>query len=289
MENIGITGMIPFVYFSGVQKLSGSTFIRVDGLAASDPRFEKWIHGKKYDNLIFQKAYWVEMMEMFDGPKILDICDPDWVNDQLDIIEISNLVDAITCSSEELTNLMKIYFPEKLVVHVPDRLNSIFFPQKREKHSGKAKNVTWFGFINNAHETLDQLLPAIKENNLNLRIIANEPYSKEDGVLDLNPEFIKYDQRYAYKQIQEADIVLNPRSDRAFFKYKSNNKTLISWKLGVPVAITNDDIIKLMDAKERNAQVLEKQEILEKEYNISKSAQQYYEIIKEIRRNKAIG
>jgi len=69
-------------------------------------------------------------------------------------------------------------------------------------------------------------LPTIKKNNLSIRIISDKPYSKKDGILELNPDQIRYDQLTAYNLIKEADIVLNPKSEKAFFKYKSNNKTL---------------------------------------------------------------
>jgi len=283
MSNIGNTGIIPFSYFVNERTLVGSTFLRVENLIEVDSGFEKWIHGKKYDNLIFQKAYWKEMMKLFDGPKILDICDPDWIREDVDIMEIGNIVHAITCSSEGLTNLIKKYFPGKMIIYVPDRLNFDIFPPGRKEHEGDAKNVVWFGFIHNAHETLDQLLPAIKELKLNLRIISDRPYTKKDGVLELNHEFVHYDQLTAYNLIKEADIVLNPKSERGFYKYKSNNKTIIGWKLGLPVAITNDDLFRFMDHNERNNEVFEKKKLVEQEYHISKSAAEYREIIANIR------
>ena len=284
VSDCGSTGIIPFTYFGGAQKLVGSTFLRVDCLSSYSHDFEKWIHGKKYDNLIFQKAYWKEMMELFKGPKILDICDPDWLRENLNIKEIGRMVHAITCSSEALTSLMKNYFPNKIVVHVPDRLNPNAFPAPREKHKGSAKSVVWFGFIHNAHETLEQLLPTIKERNLNLRIISDKPYSKEDGILALNPEYIRYNQRTAYELIKEADIVLNPKSDKAFYKYKSNNKTLIGWKLGLPVAITSDDLARFIDPIERNKEIIAKEIQFVQDFHISKSAEQYREIIAAIRK-----
>jgi hypothetical protein len=282
-NNIGMTGIIPFTYFGGVQKLVGSTFLRVDCLCKNDSNFEKWVHGKKYDNLIFQKAYWIEMMELFDGPKILDICDPDWIKEQLDIVNICKYVHAITCSSESLTELVKNYFPNKLVVNIPDRLDFSVYPLPREKHALKAKNIVWFGFIHNAHETLEQMLPVIKEYGLNLKIIADRPYSKEDGILALKPEYAFYDPRFVYEQIKEADIVLNPKSDKAFYKYKSNNKSLISWKLGLPVAHTNDELIRFINPDERNKEIAEKQQVIYREYQIQTSLEQYKNIILKIR------
>ena len=278
-----ITGIIPFGYFGYVVNQSGSTLLRVDRLIANDSGFEKFVHGKKYDNLIFQKACWVQMMHLFKGPKILDLCDPDWFQYEVNIIETGNLAHAITCSSLELTDLLKSYFPDKIVEHVPDRLDLKTFPLPRKAHQGKAKNAVWFGYIHNAHETLPQMAPAIREAGLHLRIISQLPYTVNDGILELNPEFVRYDQSKVYSQIREADILLNPRSDKAFFRYKSNNKSLIGWQLGLPVATTNADIMRLMNPKERNREVSIMKSVIEQNYCIEKSVLQYHEIISRIR------
>jgi len=282
MGNTEMTGIIPFTYFREPMIQAGSTFLRVDRLTANAPDFEKWIHGKKYDNLIFQKAYWIEMMKLFDGPMILDLCDPDWTLAKVDIIEMGNLVHAITCSSKELTNLMQGYFSDKIIEHVPDRIDFSIFPKPKEKHDGKAKNIVWFGYVNNAHETLAQLLPAIKKHDLRLRIIADSPYTQKDEILELQPDFVMYDQNTIYEELKKSDIILNPRSDRAFFRYKSNNKSLIAWKLGLPVAATCQDIDRFINPVERSSDAAEKQ-ILVREYGIEKSAEQYRDIIKRIR------
>ena len=42
--------------------------------------------------------------EHFEGIKILDICDPDWV-DGASIVETCNFMDNCPCSSEELLSL----------------------------------------------------------------------------------------------------------------------------------------------------------------------------------------
>ena len=278
-----ITGIIPFVYFKYIQRTVGSTFLRVDRLVANDAGFEKWVHGKEYDNLIFQKAYWLQMMQLFKGPKILDLCDPDWMELQVDIRGLGDHVHAVTCSSDELTQLLRSYFPDKTVEHVPDRLDLKIFPSPRNVHQGKAQKAVWFGYIRNAYETLPQLLPAIRETGLQLRIIANLPYAEKNDMLKMNPEFLYYDQSTAYEQIKEADILLNPRSDKAFYRFKSNNKSLIGWKLGLPVAATNGDVMRLMNPDERNREVSLMHPVIEKEYAIEKTAEQYRDIIGRIR------
>lgn len=283
MQTIGLTGIVPFNYFGEHQKMSGSTSLRVDSLVECAPDFEKWVHGRRYDNIIFQKAYWKEMMDLFAGPKILDLCDPDWINGTPDIIEVGKSVDAITCSSHNLTLLMKRYFPGKLIAYIPDRLNFSAFPSPRSLHRGQAKRVVWFGFIRNAHETLEQLLPSLRKHKLELHIISDKPYTKDDGISRIDPEFIRYNNDTAYHVIKTFDMVLNPISDKAFFKYKSNNKTVIGWKLGLPVAITNDDIERFMDPEQRNKEVQRKRVMVDREYNIVTSAEEYRAIIGQVK------
>jgi len=254
----------------------------MDPVVARNPDFELWVHGRKYNSLIFQQFFWKEFMRTFDGPKILDISDPDWLQTDLEIVETGNLVQAITCSSELLTHLVRTYFPGKIVEHVPDRLDFTILPPSRGPHSGKARKAVWFGYAHNAHEVLPQLVPSLKECGLSLTLISDAPYSGEDDILSLHPEWIRYDRNTVYDHIKEADIMLNPRSDRAYFRYKSNNKSLVGWRLGLPVALTNDDVLRLMDPKVRNEEVGTQQPIVEREYNIDLSGMQYREIFAKI-------
>lgn len=286
ISGTGLTGIVPYTYFNQSVKAAGSTFLRVENLVENVPDFEVFQHGKKYDNLIFQKSYWLEMMEMFKGPKILDLSDPDWIRSEVDLVETASLVDAITCSSRELANVVRKYITGKLVVCVPDRINDKIFPAMRNPHSGRATSVVWFGFTNNAHETLPFFAGALKKLGCRLTIIADRPYLKEDAIRELQPEFIKYDQRTVYALLQQHDIVLNHRSNKAFFKYKSNNKTIISLKLGMPVAHDASELELLIDPVERNRQVEENQEMIRKEYDIIKSAGQYREILSDIRKKR---
>lgn len=282
---MGLTGIIPFTYIGGLNKAAGSTFLRATGLAESADDFEIWKHGHKYDNLIFQKAYWREMMEAFKGPKVLDLCDPDWITGSMEVMETAMLVDAITCSSENLAGQIRKYLPGKIVWHVPDRLNFSVFPSPRTPHEGRAKEIVWFGFINNAHVLLPRFASCINELGLSLTIISDFPYSKEDEIAALRPRFIKYDQETAYSLIKEYDIVLNPRSEHSLFKYKSNNKTIISWRLGCPVAETPEDLETLLDAGNRNKQTGQQQRLIAEEYDIKISVCQYRSLIAFIEKN----
>lgn len=282
-------GIIPFSNFHGRHTASvGSSFLRAEGLAATDPEFEIWQHGAAYTGLIFQKVYWKEMMQLFKGPKILDLCDPDWVGGKVNVVETGNMADAITCSSVLLTRVVQNFFPDKPVVHVPDRLNFRLFPAPRAIHKGRARTAVWFGYIHNAEETLGQLIPSLISNSLTLRIVADKDYRKKEDLNGLTVEYIPYRPHSAYHDISSGDILLNPRSAKALFKFKSGNKTIIGWKLGLPVAETAEDLERLMDAAARNAEVEKGKRIVTLEHDVALSAVQYREIFSSIQRGAPV-
>jgi hypothetical protein len=236
MSSSLVTGIIPFTYFVTEQKPVGSTALRVDNLTACAPDFRKWVHGAKYDALIFQKAYWKEMMELFQGPKILDLCDPDWLRESIDIIELGSLVHAVTCSSRPLTELMQGYFPGKPVVYVPDRLLPSAFPLPEGPTADRAQS----GLVRIYPQCTVRpflLVPALKAHRMELTILSNEPYPEEDEVAALRL-ILSGTIRPQPTPHPGLRCGAEPRSQRAFFKYKSLNKSLIAWQLGLPVAVT---------------------------------------------------
>lgn len=279
---MSLFGILPYSHFEGANKVVGSSFLRAVGVANNANDFEIWRYGKKYDGLIFQKVYWKEMMQLFKGPKILDVCDPDWLAGNVNIMEIGNLVDAITCSSEALTNAVKQFFPDKIITHVPDRLDFNIYPPAKKQHNNIVKKVVWFGFMPNANETLKQFTTVIKEYNLELTVITDRPYTQEDAIYELQPTYIRFEHETAYTIMQAHDVVLNPRSAKASFKYKSNNKSVISWKLGLPVAESAEQLERFFAVKERIREVEEKQLQVTQQYNITNSIEQYRSIMNEI-------
>lgn len=280
--------ILPFSHFNGVNKVVGSSFLRAEGIVNNADDFEIWKHGKKYDGLIFQKVYWKEMMQLFKGPKILDLCDPDWLNGSVNIIEIEKYFDAITCSSNELTDAVKKMFPHKIIIHVPDRLDFNVYPPARAKHNEMVKKLVWFGFIHNAHETLKQFSTVIEKYDLELTIIADNPYTQKDAIYELQPGYLPFNRHTAYAIIQQHDVVLNPRSAKLSFKYKSNNKSVVSWKLGLPVAETVDQLLTYFELNERIKEVTKKQLLVTQYYNITSSIDQYRSIFEEIKRTNQI-
>ena len=74
-------GIVTFEKFHGRKTNSiGSSRIRAYNLVKYWEEASIYKHAKKYDVLIFQKAYWIEMAKKFEGIKILDLCDPDFLD-----------------------------------------------------------------------------------------------------------------------------------------------------------------------------------------------------------------
>lgn len=285
MEDHRKIGIIPYSTFRGwhISKV-GSSFIRAQGLANIGQGFQIWRHGEEYESIIFQKAYWKEMMENFRGLKILDLCDPDWINGSANVVELGNMVHAITCSSEELTRVVKNFFPDKIVCHIPDRLNFNFFPEAREVHFETASTAVWFGYLHNAYETLPHILPALRANRISLKIITDAEIKHKSLFDGMEWSYVHYAAETAFDEIKEADFALNPKSPRAYFKFKSNNKNLISWRLGLPVAENIEDVKRLLSPEERNEEVRTKGLMVERDFNITQSALEYQQVFNEIRR-----
>jgi len=267
-------GILPFKANDN-DGMSGSAFLRAHGLANNSNDYEIWKHAVKYDGLIFQKNYWKEMMELYQGPKILDLCDADWIKSSADFFKFCNLADAISCSSPELMKFISDVLPAKPVYYVPDRLDFSLFPKSEKIHSNRAKTIVWFGYIKNAYITLKPMLPVIKALKLRLKIISDKDYERKEDLTGITYKVIKYNQLSAYEEISESDIVLNPKSPKGAFKYKSNNKTIVGWKLGIPVAETNADIERFLDADARNEEMIEKKIFVNSKYNITQSVIDY--------------
>jgi len=293
--------ILDFARFHGRDsKTIGSTFLRVDNLIAKDRDFFHWTQGVKADAYIFQKVYWDELMRLIKEPVILDLADPDFIKGKLygglDLVYISQFVDAVTCSSATLTKQVRKYI-KKPVYHVPDRVNPDIFPAPRI-HCGQAKKAVWFGYSYNAKRVLgDHIGQALKSSGLDLVVVSdkdfNIPTVEIEGIVKSVPEWegvsvenIKYDSETAYYEIQKGDIFINPGGTGASFKYKSNNKTVIAWKLGLPQANSPEDFDRFLDPEERTKEASKRIKEVDEKYLIKTSGIEYKEIIEIIKNKK---
>lgn len=257
----------------------GSSIIRGDWLIAADPEFHHWSHGRKYDALIVQKVFQKDLFTDFDGVKILDICDPDWLGGGVDIAAFMNMATAVTVSSEGLQKALAGY-TDKPVIFVPDRINYDFLPKPKIHSTERAQTVVWYGYAQNSADTLSIVLETLAEMKLKLVVVSNQSYEpmKNRGVEIRN---VKWESETAYQEIQRGDIVLNYQPPFGKYAYKSSNKTDIAYALGLPVAKDADDLERLLDPRERIAAVAKWNAECRADMDIRRSADQYKQIINE--------
>ena len=274
-----------FLYsaFHGKDKPVGSDYIRAIQAIKYWDEAELYKYGENPDCLIFMKVFIspdYQFPKNFKGKKILDICDPMWL-EGYDVVETCNAMDAVTVPTETLAEFMRQFHSN---VHViPDRFDVEILPKPKE-HKEEAKTVVWFGYSHNA-ETLKPAMQLIDELTLNLIVISNDDpimnrYSTRDK--DTYYKYLKYDEDTIYDQIKKADFAVLPDGFRPVDPFKSSNKAIKANLCGLPVAKTSDDVREFMKAENRRKWFDENYSIIKEQYDIRKSVQQYKDIINEI-------
>jgi hypothetical protein len=264
----------------------GSSRIRVRWLLNYWTEAEEYIIGKKYQVHIYQKVYWGPMMDAFTGIKILDLCDPDWLENK-PVFEFVDKVDAVTTSTEELAKYVRKIRPNALVKCIPDR---IYLPEAipvKTEYSDILKSVVWFGYSRNSHY-LTRTFEEIIKRDLKLIIVADapiEPPLMYRGKIDIHN--VNYNYTAVNKEMIKYDAVLMPDpfgDERA--KYKSNNKTLQAWALGMPVIRTPDDFNRLASKEVRVNEVKAKRKEVEEKWRVELSVKEYKDLNEEIKKRK---
>lgn len=249
------------------RKFIGSSRLRGWNLMKYWKEMKPYKQGHKYDGLYFQKTYWqghmVTLQEVFKGPKVLDICDPDYLSITYEIVRKLPYFDAITCPTKRLRDDL-IQMTNKPVYIIPDRQDLEYF-KKIKNHSGRAEKVVWFGYSHNA-KVLDPCIPFLRKYKLKLIVISDN--RREYKYAD---KFIKWDIETVNDEILKGDIVLMPETNLPLHEYKSDNKITHSWALGMPVARTPEELIRFLDPEERQKEGREKRKLVEERYDIRQS------------------
>ncbi len=262
---------------------AGSSRIRARWLIKYWPEAEEFIQGADYDFIIYQKSYWCEHAKAFKGFKIFDLCDPDWMHFGYRTKEMIEEVDVITTSTEPLAETIR-KFTDKPVVCVPDRLDLEKHKEKKV-HSGDAKSVVWFGY-STGFTLLNSAVTAIDNLGLELIVISNAGFvlpSHYQNRIELTN--YPWTLETVNKDIIKGDILLNPKSDKTKWKYKSNNKTLTAWALGVPVAKNVSELKKFIKEEARIEESKKRLIEIKEKYDVKLSVKQYKEIISKYEKN----
>lgn len=274
-----------FSQFHNKRPVAGSTHIRVEQLIKYWPESDLYKYGENPDVLILQKVYTAQdypFLHHFKGKKILDICDPDWMNGFVQLRDTIEAVDAVTCPTEALRSFLA-QMTDKPVVVVPDRFDIEALPEPK-KHRGEARSVVWFGYSHNS-ESLKTAIPTIERLKLNLIMISDDdPIAHRWGLGGLKDyySFIKYDEETIYEDLQRADFAILPKGNRPVDVFKSENKTVKAQLAGLPVATNLETLNQYMNPEERQAFVDGNWKRIREDYDVRRSVEQYKELIKQL-------
>jgi hypothetical protein len=264
----------------------GSSRIRMRWMLPYWDEAEEYVIGKKYDIMIFQKVYWPKMMDEFEGVKILDLCDPDWLENK-PVFMFVDKVDAVTTSTQALADYVQKLRPDALVKCIPDRC---YLPESKPiktEFNDEIKKLVWFGYSHNAHY-LNSVYEELIRRGLELVIVSESPiepplmyrgkikiHNVAFNYESLNREMIKYD----------AILLPDPYGDERA-KYKSNNKTLQAWALGMPVIKVPEDLDRLASKEARMKESQMRLQEIKDKWDVRYSVDEYKALIEEIKARK---
>lgn len=284
MENKNRIAIFTFAKKQGMEG-TGSSMIRCNWLLNYWRDAEKFRYGAKYDVIIYQKVYYPKHAKMFNGIKILDLCDADWLHWGYQTIATIEEVDAVTCSSGALADAVK-KFTDKPVVCIPDRVDLAKF-KGNKIHENDAKTVAWIGYGHNFC-ILDPAVGSLIKKGLKLVVVSDKDYRPSAGHAKIEYETIAFNWETLESDMEKhnVDIVLNPKSNSGSWKYKSENKSYISWAMGYPVAYSAEDIDMFINAENRNKEVSLKNKELKEKYDVKLSVNDFTTLIAKITEQK---
>lgn len=219
-----------------------------------------------YDAYVFQKFYlterareWAHSLCNHDKLLIFDLCDPDFLmaEHRRRMLELLPIFDLAVATTEPIREWLARWLPAHVI---PDRIDLALHPEKKDwSQAPEQVSLVWYGFAHNA-VSIQSLWPIIQELELPLTVISDEP---QPGMwlYEVSGQYERFSWRpWALEtvnaQIVQHDLVINPQPSEVDerFHYKSPNKDLTAWALGMPVAKTVEDLQRLLDFEERKAE-----------------------------------
>ena len=269
----------------------GSSRIRAINLVKYLPQSELFVMGRMYSVVIFQKAYWIDYAERFSGIKILDICDPDFLDWRSPCLAMAHRCDAITTSTPRLADIIARYV-KRPTWCIPDRLDLETFADMQKVHlsNGRAETAAWFGYSSNII-SLENALPDLVQCGFKRVIVISELGQEYvlprqfASAIALTPYPYHPDTINSY--LLEADVVLNYKLAYGRWQYKSNNKTITAWALGLPVAHSTGELLKWLPEAARISESMVRLHEVRDRYDIRLSAREVEAVIRSVRTDRS--
>jgi glycosyltransferase involved in cell wall biosynthesis len=216
-----------------------------------------------------------------------DVCDPAWWWEPKGSKEIARKMDGIVASSHALANDFIDFsgLPRKVNV-IPDRIDLDHYPIRRVHVCHNPVRMIWFGASQNRISLFAGIanLERLVTNGLNIELtIFDDSPSENWRMTDkFTVYFTPWDLETENKVIAAHDIAILPPYPGAWGRVKSNNKVLTAWACGLPASDAQDfkslmDLASVSANRQRDAD--EGQKLLEKDYDIRKSAKEWVGLI----------
>lgn len=233
----------------------------------------------EFDVLVFQKCYLTDpcraFAERYEGVKVGDLCDPEWLdrNKLARLHDHIDQMDAVVTSTEALAQWFKPWLP---TFFIPDGIDLALHELRtgdEEPYFPDDVGLVWFGGSQN-YPALESLIPVVATMGLPLATISDAPYPhlpwiEWEGVEQCNDWLKRF------------EVVLNPQPDWAPWTYKSWNKSLTAWALGLPVASDARGLQHLirMTKGERWAIGMQNRDRAEREGDVRLAVKRWQEVI----------
>lgn len=281
---------------------TGSTRIRIYNLMHHWPELQLYRYGVKPDVLLLQKVYELgdyHFIRHLDCLKILDICDPDWFQFEMDVRATVDAVAAVTCPTDAIAEFIR-QLTDKPVVVIPDRFVIGDLPSPRViKHP--PYNFVWFGYAHNA-EVLQPSIISLEDSYkldefgqslvsqttpYQLTIISNQDpqvwrYATNPEAFAKKYHYIKYDNATILAELNKYDAAVLPKGFRPEDRFKSNNKTILANLAGLPVISNPEEFEAIKDYAVRNRIARQAQQAARADYDARQSVAQMQDLIKQL-------
>jgi len=278
--------------------VTASTRIRVDyvlpymkdAIASNNPS-----DLKDCDVIIFQKRYkeedcrWARFFKKCNKKVIFDLTDPVWDKDYPAVYfpithdkeEYFNMMiqlsDCITFPTFKLESMFLETFGKYNTKVVLDRIDLSLHQYPKVHEDKKQYIILWHGTkfsISHIDLVRNDLEKLAKEVNFKLVIIYEKGGEQLKPFKNFEVEYKIWDINTINQEILNADITINPHPENS---YKSNNKCVKSWALGVP-CITNNTEFKVTNFYDECLALLNNKKIRKKITDIDRSfVESYYD------------
>jgi hypothetical protein len=264
---------------------SGSSRVRARMLTKHWPESEVFKIGRKYSAVIFQNSHWCEYARRFGGAKILDVSDPNLLWNP-EFLAMTDLCDAVSTPTSALADFVAQY-TETPTFCVPNGidLDSLCAIRKTHRGNGPTQKAAWFGNSMN-YMFLDSAIPFLAEHGIRDLVVVAEgrvPYSvpyKFGGKIQIR-NYI-WDLNTARTQLLEADVVVNFRTNFGRYRFMSDDKTILAWSLGLPVAHSPEELKVLIAEDARISEADRRYLQVRRENDVRRVIENYQSIISEI-------